>query len=130
MKNIFKTGDIKKYTCKVEADDLVKFRTGHLHSVYSTYAITRDAEWVCRLFVLDIKEVHEEGIGTMVKVIHHAPAKVGTEIIFTGTFISLNKNEVLCSFEAHADNRLIASGETAQKIIAKEKLEQILNKPR
>lgn len=128
MKNIFKPGDKKQYACKVEATDLVKFRTGDLHSVYSTYAITRDAEWVCRLFVLEIKEEDEEGIGTMVKVIHHAPAKVGTEIIFTGTFISLNKNEVLCSFEAHAGERLIASGETAQKILNKEKLEQVLNK--
>ncbi|GDX51267.1 hypothetical protein LBMAG27_03140 [Bacteroidota bacterium] len=128
MKNIFNPGDKKKYTCRVDEDDLVKFRTGALHSVYSTYAITRDAEWVCRLFVLDIKDNDEEGIGSMVKVIHHAPAKVGTEIIFTGTFISLNKNEVLCSFEAHDGNRLIASGETAQKILKKEKIEQVLNK--
>ncbi len=128
MKNIFNPGDKKKYTCRVESDDLVKFRTGALHSVYSTYAITRDAEWVCRLFVLDIKEEDEEGIGSMVKVVHHAPAKIGTEITFTGTFISLTKNEVLCSFEAHNGNRLIASGETAQKILRKEKLEQVLNK--
>ncbi|MEI7801017.1 MAG: hypothetical protein WCI97_00055 [Bacteroidota bacterium] len=128
MKNIFNPGDKKQYACKVEANDLVKFRTGDLHSVYSTYAITRDAEWVCRLFVLEIKEEDEEGIGTMVKVIHHSPAKVGTAIIFTGTFISLNKNEVLCSFEAHAGERLIACGETVQKILKKEKLEQVLNK--
>lgn len=127
MRNIFIPGDKKKYICKVEVDDLVKFRTGTLHSVYSTYAITRDAEWVCRLFVLDIKDEDEEGIGSMVKVIHHAPAKIGTEIVFTGTFISLNKNEVLCSFEAHTGNRLIAIGETAQKILKKEKLEKVFN---
>ena len=127
MKNIFKSGDKKTFTHIVDETDLVKFHVGKLHPVYSTYAITRDAEWVCRLYVLEIKEVDEEGIGTMVRVLHHAPAKAGDEIIFTGTFTSLNKNEVLCSFEAHCNGRLIASGETAQKILKKEKLEKVLN---
>ncbi len=110
----------------MDENDLVKFHVGKLHPVYSTYAITRDAEWVCRLYVLEMKEEDEEGIGTMVKVLHHAPARVGDAVNFTGKFTSLNKNEVLCSFEAHCNERLIASGETAQKILKKEKLEQVL----
>lgn len=115
----------KSFTHVVNENDTVNFPEGKLHNVYSTYSMARDAEWVCRLFVLDMKEDDEEGIGTMIKIVHHAPAAVGSTVIFTGSFISLNKNEIICAFEAHCGQRLIAVGETGQKILKKEKLEQL-----
>ena len=105
MHNPFKPGDLKTFIHKVDDSDLVKFHVGKLHPVYSTYAITRDAEWVCRLFVLEMKDADEEGIGTMVKVVHHAPAKVGDDVEFEGTFVSLIKNEIISSFKAHCKGK-------------------------
>ncbi len=127
MLNPFKSGDTKIFSHIVKDEDTVNFPNEKLHAVYSTYAITREAEWVCRLFVLEMKDEDEEGIGTMVNVIHHSPVKVGDEVLFTGIIKSIDKNEIICQFEATCNNRIIASGETAQKILKREKLERIFN---
>lgn len=125
MKNIFKVGDQKTYTKKVEEADTVNFPAeGPLHNVYSSYAVARDAEWTCRLFVLDMREGDEEGIGTMVTVIHHSPAAVGSTVVFTARIKSINDGEVICTYNARIGNRLVATGETGQKILNKEKLKQ------
>jgi hypothetical protein len=40
------------------------FEGVNVHPVMATFSITRDAEWAGRIFVLAMKEEHEEGIGT------------------------------------------------------------------
>lgn len=127
MKNPFSVGDKKAFTHLVKEEDTPLFPEGKVHPVYSTYALARDAEWTTRLFVLEMKEKDENGIGTFVNVVHHSPALVGDEVIFYGTFESLNKNEITCSFEAKVGERLIASGSTGQKILKKEKLQNIFS---
>ena len=37
---------------------------GLVHTVLSTFALGRELKWVARLFVLEMKSVDEEGIGT------------------------------------------------------------------
>ena len=37
---------------------------GLVHTVLSTFALGRELEWAARLFVLEMKSVDEEGIGT------------------------------------------------------------------
>jgi predicted thioesterase len=39
----------------------------------------------------------------------------------------LNKNEIVCSYEAFVGDRLIAFGEQGQKILKKERLEKMFN---
>ena len=73
MKTPFAIGDQKKYWHTVSDQDLARFASGTVHEVYSTFAIARDAEWSGRLFVLEMKEESEEGIGTGINIIHHAP---------------------------------------------------------
>ncbi len=125
MKNIFKVGDEKTYTKRVEESDTVNFPAeGPLHSVYSTYSLARDAEWTCRLFVLDMREKDEEGIGTMLTVSHHSPAAVGSTVVFTARIKSVVRNEIVCTYNARIGNRLIATGETGQMVLNKEKLKQ------
>lgn len=126
MKNISNKGDIKTYRKRVEPDDVAAFHGKIVHQVCSTFVLTREAEWTTRLFVLDMKEEDEEGIGTFVTVNHHAPAFVGDEMLFTGIVDSIHGNELVCSFEARVGDRLIASGKTGQKILKKEKLKLIL----
>ncbi|MBS1645418.1 MAG: hypothetical protein JST36_10305 [Bacteroidetes bacterium] len=126
MKNIFPIGSKKSFTHFVGADDLARFESGTVHEVYSTFALTRDAEWSGRLFVLEMKEEGEEGIGTYVSVQHHAPALPGQQVEFVACLTAVDGNEVSTKFEARVAGRLIASGEQKQKIVSKNKLARLL----
>lgn len=127
MNTMFSIGDVKTYTKVVSSQDTATFDSGTVHPVYATFSIARDAEWACRLFVLEMKKADEEGIGTFVHVNHHAPAMVNETVVFTATIESINGNEIICSFAAHVGTRLIASGRQGQKILKKEKIERLFN---
>ena len=122
MKNIFHKGDTKTFIRKVTSADTATFESGTVHEVYSTFALGRDAEWCTRLFTIDMKDDDEESIGTALSIQHIAPASVGSEVVFTGIYEALTGNQITCSFEATANNRIIAKGTTGQKILKKEKL--------
>lgn len=117
MKSIFVPGDKKIFYKKVSAADIAQFDSGKVHEVYATFSLARDAEWACRLFVLDIKEEQEEGIGTALEIKHLAPAFVGETIVFTATLEQIENNKVRCSFTAMVGNRLVATGTQTQKIL-------------
>ncbi|MFN8277193.1 MAG: hypothetical protein U0T84_06905 [Chitinophagales bacterium] len=73
-----------------------------------------------------MKEADEEGIGTFVEVKHNSPAFLGETVVFTATLTRVEKNEVVCSFTATCGSRVIATGATGQKILKKERLQQLL----
>jgi len=125
MKEIFKEGDKKYFEKKVTESDLAAFPSGEVHPFYSTFALTRDAEWCSRLFVLDLKEEDEEGIGTFVEIYHQSPALKGSLVLFEATIEKLEKNEVICTIIATEGERTIAKGRTGQKVIKKDKLEKL-----
>jgi fluoroacetyl-CoA thioesterase len=126
MKQIFAAGSEKTFTKVVTEADVAAFESGMVHAVYATFAIARDAEWVGRLFVLDMKDEDEEGIGTFVLVDHHAPALVGETVVYEAVIDELHKNIIGCSFSAYVGRRLIASGRTGQKILKKDRLDKLL----
>ncbi|MEO6830847.1 MAG: hypothetical protein ABI378_01360 [Chitinophagaceae bacterium] len=121
----FSCGATKTFHHIVSPADAARFESGEVHAVYSTFALARDAEWSGRLFVLEMKEEGEEGIGTAISVVHHAPALLGQEVIFIATLVAVERNEVITTFEAKVGQRLIASGEQRQKIVRKEKLDKL-----
>ena len=121
----FQLGSTKIFTKLVETADTAVFESGEVHPVYATFALGRDAEWACRLFVLEMKEEDEEGIGTFLKIEHASPALIGSTVVFEATLQSAIGNSVICSFTAKVGERLIAFGETGQKILRKEKLNAI-----
>jgi fluoroacetyl-CoA thioesterase len=125
MKLIFKVGDKKTFKRLVREEDTATFEAGTVHPVYATFALSRDAEWCSRLFVLEMKEGNEEGIGTFIYVDHRSPALIGEEVAFEAEIDMLKGNEINCTFKAIANGRLIAEGRTGQKILSKEKLEKI-----
>ena len=127
MKTIYNIGDKKFLTFTVKENDTATFETGNVHPVYATFALGRDAEWTCRQFVLDMKENDEEGIGTFITVHHHSPAMVGEKVTIYSTVKSIIKNEIICTYEAKCGERIIATGETGQKILKKEKIEKIFS---
>ncbi len=124
--NLFKKGDTKTHKIIAQQIDIAKFESGVVHNVYSTFALCRDAEWSGRLFVLEMKEAGEEGIGTSISVHHKSPAFVGDEVIFTAIFDEIKDDgEILNSFEAKVGARIIASGTQGQRILPKEKIDKI-----
>lgn len=125
MINPFKPGDERSFSKTVKEDELAHFDSGQVHDFYATFSLARDAEWSSRLFVLEMKEEDEEGIGTYVNIQHHAPALLGESVKFTATITEVHKNNVYCTFEAKVGDRLIASGSTGQKVLKKSKLTEI-----
>jgi len=123
--DLFEIGSQKYYSKLVEQADCAAFNSGLVHPVYATFALGRDAEWACRLFVLEMKEEEEEGIGTFLNISHKSPALLGSIVEFTSIVKSIHKNEIICSFIAKVGNRIIAEGEQGQKMIEKQKLEKL-----
>ena len=128
MKQLFKYGDTKEFYKVVSKKDTAKFNGVEVHPYYSTFALARDAEWSSRLFVLDMKEIDEEGIGTFVNIKHVSPALVGDEVRFIATIKSVVYNEGVCTITAKVNGRLIAKIETGQKILNSDELEALKRK--
>ena len=125
MKQPFEIGAVMTYQVEVAESDTAQFGGAEVHPVYATFALARDAEWTCRQFVLDMKEDHEEGIGTHVTVNHQAPALVGETVHFYASLTKVDNRDVICQYTAYVGERLIASGEQGQKILPKARLNQL-----
>lgn len=126
MINPFQPGDQKTYETRVTDEKLARFDAGLVHPVYSTFALGKDAEWACRLFVLEMKEAGEEGIGSYLSIQHLAPAPLGSRVLITATLTEVKGNEVICNWEARANGQLIAKGDQGQRIIRKDKFDALL----
>ena len=127
MKIPFQPGDVKIFSHIVTAEDSASFESGEVHAVYSTFALCRDAEWSGRLFVLEMKEEGEEGIGSGITVKHVSPALIGQKVRFTATLKEVNGNEVVTDYVAMVNERIIATGTQWQKIVNKEKLNKLFD---
>src|SRR5688500_7991008 len=128
VKNPFVSGDKKIYETTVTEDKLAQFDAGLVHPVYSTFALGKDAEWACRLFVLEMKEPGEEGIGSYLSIAHVYPAPLGSRVRIEATVAEVSGNEIVCNFEAFANGFLIATGKQSQKIINKSRFDQLINR--
>jgi len=128
LKNVFTTGDRKHTTYVVQPEDVAAFNGQVVHPVCATFTLAREIEWATRQFVLDMRDEDEEGIGTFLSIDHKGPAFVGEEIIFVARVEEINQHELICSFEAHVGDRVIATGRTGQKILKREKVERLLKR--
>lgn len=128
MKNIFTAGDVRIHRFTVKEADVAAFGGEEVHPVCSTFALAREIEWSSRLFVLEMKEEDEEGIGTRLSIEHRSPALQGEELQISAKVESLTGNELICSVLVKAGERIIAEGRTGQKVLKKEKLEKIFSK--
>lgn len=129
MKAIFKPGDRKQTIYNVNQHDVASFKGEVVHQVCSTFTLAREIEWATRQFVLEMREDHEEGIGTQLVIEHKGPAFVGEQIVFNAYIERIEKNEIICSFEATVNERIIATGKTGQKILNREKINKIFAPP-
>ncbi len=126
MKSIFQIGDKISITHTVIESDLASFNEENVHPFYSTFALGRDAEWACRQFVLQMKEIDEEGIGTFLNIRHVSPAFLDDIVEITATIKVLEGHKIDCDFNVKVGDRIIAEGEQGQKILKKEKVERLI----
>lgn len=123
---MIKPGDTRTYVKRVTAADFARFEDGLVHAVCSTFSLAQAAEWAGRLFVLDVKAEDEEGIGTSLIINHKAPAFEGEDITIVATLVKYDGYEVICNYTATVGDRVVADGQTGQKILKKDKLARIL----
>ena len=128
MENSFKSGDVKLHQFQVNGNDVAKFDTGVVHEVCSTFKLGKEMEWASRLFILDMIEAHEEGVGTSLGIRHHAPAFIGEIVNIEAVFNVFHKNELTCDIRVKVGERNVASGITRQKIMSKKKIEQVFSR--
>ncbi|MEZ4825647.1 MAG: hypothetical protein R3C61_05030 [Bacteroidia bacterium] len=126
MKNPFQPGDTQIYKTQVTDEKLARFETGLVHPVYSTFALGRDAEWTCRLFVLEMLEPGEEGVGSYLSISHLSPAPLHAKVRIVATLESVNGREVVCNYEVFWGEKKIATGKQIQKIIRKSDFDRYL----
>lgn len=107
--------------------DVAAFNADTVHNVCSTFALARNIEWASRQYVLEMKDKDEEGIGTYLKIHHENPAMIGEILTIASEVKSMVKNELICRFKVFVENRVIAFGESGQKILKKKKLEKIFS---
>ncbi|WP_375581124.1 hypothetical protein ABWH96_09010 [Marivirga tractuosa] len=122
MKDIFKIGDKKLHNFKVKAQDVAHFEQQAVHDVCATFTLAREIEWATRLFVLEMLEEGEEGIGTHLNIEHQSPALVGDTVEIEAKYSGIKEREIICDYRAKVENRIVAVGTTGQKILRKEKL--------
>lgn len=127
MKNIFTIGDKKVYKKIIKQSDIAQFDSGTVHEVCSTFSLAQAAEWSSRLFVLEMKEANEEGIGTMLTINHKSPALLDDDVEITAFVKEINGNELICNYEAKVGERVVAVGETGQKVLKKEKIDKLFS---
>jgi fluoroacetyl-CoA thioesterase len=129
VKPTVKHGDRKWYTHTVQPADVAAFHGQVVHSVCATFSLAREVEWATRQFVLDLREDDEEGVGTFLSIEHKGPAFVGEDIVIEAWVESLEGNELICAYQASVQQRLVATGKTGQKILKRERLNRLLQKP-
>jgi predicted thioesterase len=128
VKRIFNPGDRKEITYTVREEDVAAFKGNVVHAVCATFTLAREIEWATRQFVLEMRDDDEEGIGTYLTIEHKGPAFVGEVIVVEACVDKLDGNELICSYEAKVNDRLIATGKTGQKILKREKLKKLFAK--
>lgn len=125
MKTVFKAGDTKLHRVVVKESNVAAFGGEEVHPVCATFVLAREIEYASRLFVLEIKEVDEEGIGTLLEIEHISAAFPGEELLVEARVEQLLENKLLCSVRVQVGERLVARGKTGQKIMKKVKLDKI-----
>jgi len=125
VKEVYHLGDKFELTFSVTKEDLAQFDGKVVHPFYSTFSLGRDAEWTCRQFILQMKEKHEEGIGTFLNIKHKSPALLGETVRIEAIIKLLEGKRIDCDWKAWVGDRLIAEGEQGQLILTKEKIQEI-----
>ena len=127
MKAIFIPGDKKYHSKRIIESDLASFGDDNVHPVCSTFTLAREMEWASRLFVLEMLDDDEEGIGTKLEINHMSPSIVNEELNIEAVVNSIDQHEIICDISVSVGDRLIATGITGQKILKRSKIDRLIS---
>jgi predicted thioesterase len=128
MKEIVKPGDVVHHCFTVQPDDVAQFQGQIVHPVCATFTLAREIEWTTRQFVLKMRDEDEEGVGTFLSIDHKGPAFVGEQVCIEAKVDELKGNELLCSYRAHVQGRMVAEGKTGQKILKRARIQTLFSR--
>ena len=112
----------------VKIEDVAEFNGTEVHPVCATFTLAREIEYASRLFVIDMLEHGEEGIGTFLEIEHISPALVGDRLDLQA-FREMQKGEVVfCKVEVKCGTRIVSKAKTQQKIVSKERFNKNLSR--
>ncbi|SFC27721.1 Predicted thioesterase [Flexibacter flexilis DSM 6793] len=123
-------GKTQSYTFVVTDADTASFGGKQVHPVCSTFVLAREAEWAGRLLLLEIKADDEEGIGSALSVQHHSPALVGQTVNVLAKIVSWDGKILVCDYTMHVGQRLVAKGQTEQRLLPKSRILQLFDSVR
>src|SRR5436190_1223944 len=99
-----------------------------VHDVCSTWTLVHYMELAGRKVLLEYLEPHEEGVGSRIECDHVGPARIGRTVRVVATVASASDRELVCDMAAYVGDRLIASGQTVQRVFPRAALERILER--
>ena len=121
MKTLFKPGDLKAHSMVVKIEDVAEFNGTEVHPVCATFTLAREIEYASRLFVIDMLEYDEEGVGTFLEIEHISPALVGDRLELKAFWEMQTGDVVFCGVEVKCGTRIVSKAKTQQKIVSKER---------
>ncbi|MEM9855891.1 MAG: hypothetical protein AAF843_00955 [Bacteroidota bacterium] len=127
MEGSIHIGKTINYSFEVTEDDLATFKGNNVHQVCSTFALAREIEWCTRQLILQIKASDQEGVGTKLSINHRSPAFRGNTVLIAAVVKTVEQNELICSFQATVEKRLVADGFTGQKLLLKSRIKEIFS---
>ena len=99
-----------------------------VHRVCATWMLVHYMEVAGRMILIRYLDDDEEGVGIFVRCEHVAPAPVGASVRVVGTVTSNDGRELICDMSAFRDERLVATGQTGQKVFPRAVLARILHR--
>jgi predicted thioesterase len=121
------TGHTFTMRLRVTAAMTARFFECEIHPLYATFAAVEHAEYAARCAIRSAVEPHQDAIGLAVELEHRAPAAVGTLLTIAATVERLEGRDIWCAVAiTAADGREIARGRTGQRVISREKRDQLV----
>ena len=115
------------HTYTIDPKDVAAFEGTTIHPVCSTYTLAREIEFATRQHIFDLKQDSEEGIGIHLSIDHLSPAHVGETITITSSIDSFSNGNLTCNYDVKVGDRLIAQGQTGQKILPRDIIQKIFS---
>ena len=128
MKALFKQGDLKTHSMMVKIEDVAEFNGTEIHPVCATFTLAREIEYASRLFVIDMLEEGEEGIGTFLEIKHISPALVGEQLDLKASWEMQKGEDIFCEVEVKCGARIVSKAKTQQKIVNKVRFNKNLSR--
>ncbi len=104
-------------TLSVTVDEPVAAGGDGAPATYTTVALTRDVEQVCRQLLTPHLDADEVAVGVRLELLHRSPVPVGARVELTATVASVRPTEVTCEVLARHLGAIVARASLEQRVL-------------